>query len=881
MQTLQQIAENIDGVQFSNLCIDRKVGTLELRDYQFSAIENITKLLLEYGNQGENYKQWIKKEYEKKGVEHFTRGKKPEQNYYENESCFWMATGSGKTFVIAKLVEILIKLMNEGRIPKRNILLLAPSETILEQTKHHIQNTQVEVVSLKQKGNNDVMFDTVYLHNSNNIAEGKNTSKDKKSGARVNYEDYGSDWYIILDEAHRGTKDGVRKDLYSKMAENGFIFNFSATFTESCDKNATIYNYNLKKFIEAGYGKEIAIMQSEYAGFGKKADDFSSEQKIDTTLKSIILYTAIKKSWKSIDGFEYHNPLMIGVADTVSLSKKSKDDGNLDEKKKANLMKFFEAIVNFGAFQKNFNTIKEDLQRELNGIHYTFTGNLMNVDLANISFTDILQQFFNTDGTADTFVYAKNAKENQIAIQMKNAKDGRYFALVNVGDIRDFEKMLQESGAVHQKTVDNNFFKTIDDKSSTINLLLGSRCFSEGWDSNRPNIINFINIGSKDAEKYVLQTIGRGLRVEPKVGGNRKRQWVSEPNTKMIESLFVFATSKDGVDTILNSLSKASGTNPKERLVPMEKDIFKIEKYGMQLYYPYFEERKGDGTRKIKLSHENSQEIKTSIDGYSLKNLVCKLLPFAMNKDVKANIHNSLKNLPSIVEETDTGRNEYSAMKNLIDAVNFPFQSNYEFVDIREVDANTINHFTKITMKVVGTYSEEDVNNLKRKIKEQDTNATEFIIKKLQNHYYNPFLVSKGGNVDFTHIIKQSESEHLFLEELAKNIEALNKKYTKWCFCRIAEKIDNIFIPYKGNKRFYPDFIFWLEGSDGKQNIYFIDPKGLQKGLNETSQKIEGFKEFEKSCEENRFKFKLGLWNKEASNGKIEEHRFWNINDFF
>ena len=45
--------------------------------------------------------------------------------------------------------------------------------------------------------------------------------------------------------------------------------------------------------------------------------------------------------------------------------------------------------------------------------------------------------------------------------------------------------------------------------------MMGSKVFSEGWDSNRVNFINFINIGSKKAKKYVLQTIGRGVRIEP------------------------------------------------------------------------------------------------------------------------------------------------------------------------------------------------------------------------------------------------------------------------------------------------------------------------------------------------------------------------------
>ncbi len=56
------------------------------------------------------------------------------------------------------------------------------------------------------------------------------------------------------------------------------------------------------------------------------------------------------------------------------------------------------------------------------------------------------------------------------------------------------------------------YFRRLNDKDSSINILLGSRVFSEGWDSDRPNIVSFLNIGSSNAKKYVMQTIGRGVR---------------------------------------------------------------------------------------------------------------------------------------------------------------------------------------------------------------------------------------------------------------------------------------------------------------------------------------------------------------------------------
>jgi len=67
--------------------------------------------------------------------------------------------------------------------------------------------------------------------------------------------------------------------------------------------------------------------------------------------------------------------------------------------------------------------------------------------------------------------------------------------------------------------------------NSSINILLGSRAFYEGWDSNRPNVMMFINIGIGDSRKYVLQSIGRGERIEPLKGMRKRLRFLANENT--------------------------------------------------------------------------------------------------------------------------------------------------------------------------------------------------------------------------------------------------------------------------------------------------------------------------------------------------------------
>ncbi len=55
-----------------------------------------------------------------------------------NRAAFWMATGSGKTLLIVKLVEVLKRLMELGEIPEKDILILTHRDDLINQLKKHV-----------------------------------------------------------------------------------------------------------------------------------------------------------------------------------------------------------------------------------------------------------------------------------------------------------------------------------------------------------------------------------------------------------------------------------------------------------------------------------------------------------------------------------------------------------------------------------------------------------------------------------------------------------------------------------------------------------------------------------------------------------------------
>jgi superfamily II DNA or RNA helicase len=207
---------------------------------------------------------------------------------------------------------------------------LAHRDDLLEQFKNHVNEfnsfnfeTKINLKNLKDyesvKRENSLPFAkneiTVFYYRSDLIS-------DKHKEKIVNFKNYDNNgrWYILLDEAHKGDKeDSKRQVLYSILSRNGFLFNFSATFTDPRDYATCAFNFNLSKFIEEGYGKHIYVSQTNVEGFRDKTD-FAPIEKQKIVLKTLILQTYIYKYFEKVrkeDKTLYHRPLLLTLVNSV------------------------------------------------------------------------------------------------------------------------------------------------------------------------------------------------------------------------------------------------------------------------------------------------------------------------------------------------------------------------------------------------------------------------------------------------------------------------------------------------------------------------------------------------------------------------------------
>ena len=949
---LQLIAKNILENRENQIDIDNELDlekfskTISLFDYQQEALRNITGVLELYFRDQERLAEY----YKLKGFDE-SRYKRENLTVDKllNRASFWMATGSGKSIVMIKLIEILKTMSEKEYIPPNDVLILAPTEKILEQLKMQIAEfnsfaaTKIELVSLKdyekvkREGN---LFTQNHLHvfyyRSDLFTDAEGVAK-KKDGKRINYENFvtydkdgnnTSSWYIILDEAHKGDAEkSLKKEYYSTLAKNGYIFNFSATFTDSIDKITTIYNFNLAKFNEKGYGKNIKIIDEEFKGFNKKEEDLSPADKKDVLLKSLILFSAIKKEYKAlkkIDKRLYHNPLMIAVAHTVNI-------------KNADLKIYFQTLLEVAKdMPDEFDKCRQELIAGLNNHRGYFFGDEKISDyfidmLREITYHDILLYLFNTNSKG-TIECIKTKDSSELLFKLKTSSEP--FALLKISDTKSWSNGLLYNYDITEDMTTDGYFQKLNDKDSTINILLGSRVFSEGWDSNRPNIVSFLNIGSKSAKKYVMQTIGRGVRIEP-LPNRRKRykhldidviKSVNNPSdiekyNSGIESIFVFATSKSDVESVFKEIE-----TQKDEFERLE-GIHKLKHINIPLLVPKYvrKVKAQDEKLKYKISHKAFSRVKKFVEQNDTDVIMIDLAGRIKSNNLAYQTLEKIKQGEKrFFDFNDLDDRKIDETDLIVSIDNF-FESKLAKVDEFVELSDEILHYKEIKVNIKEVKSKdieiikEDIKNsrvdkeqLKKELKaalergeididhvmeeterlgSSKPKTTLLDIRNLKKHYYHPLLL-KTDNDYFKNIIDE-ESEITFINNLEAYLKKYDnhlKEYDYWYFSKLAEQIDNIYIPYIDSEKskvskFYPDFIFWLK-SGNNYKIIFIDPHGLQSGRENTIDKTEGF---ERLFISNNFKKKnlnieiklVWYYQESVKEALLEKYREWDFDRIF
>ena len=827
-----------------------------------------------------------------------------------NRMGFWMATGSGKTPVMIKWIEVLRRLMAGGEIPRRKILVLAPGDLLVNQIEKTVREYSrdnpppIRLVGLTEPETVADRGETRYYRADNISDVGKK--------ALVDWRDYenGGKWYVLLDEAHRGRADySKRQAYYSLLSRNGFLFNFSATFTDPEDIVTTVAKFNLGDFSAEGYGKRIYLSGAEFhpfAGAAKK-DDYAGAaaagKKRKIVLMSLIAFALVarrvdalrREARKKGAAAVYHKPLLMTLTHSVNTEGQRND-----------LRAFFGVLSDLasakkGATEREFNEAKDALRSDLREGKFEFES--LGVEaalrpgdkqgLSRIKLDDLRRAVF-LAGRPGELEAIQGQRGQEVAFQLKTA--AQPFALIRIGDTSKWVKDFEKKGMfVTKRVASDSFFDELDEGRLTI--LMGSRAFVESWDSVRPNVINFINIGvGKAAVKFILQAIGRGVRIRPAPGFRRRfdasgdsirsaeREVIraSPQSAAAAETLFVFATNRKAVGDALRGLETEPRDANRWQEVP---DLFtqserpRVKGGKMPLLVPEYDD--------VRAYEKNQRAFPVSPDGglEVIRELVAKL-----PDGVLAVAYGRRGEEISAFREMTRDKNAIFSAPDGAVLPSFPtaLDAVFRHLRVRDVRKNAkilplnekeeeahIVHFRHVSIslnegRAALLRAAVNAARCRKKLKsamdrgeidseqfasgiEQLSEGTaafrdEIEIKRIAAHYYHPLLVAKDqAKAEYIRRIVKHKSEADFLRTLEDWLKQNGDPdaWDGWMFSKLEERMDKVFVPYpvpgEGEfRRHFPDFVFWMCRGN-KFRIVFVDPHGT--AHTDIIPKMDGFRE--------------------------------------
>jgi hypothetical protein len=490
--------------------------------------------------------------------------KAPEASHVEpytrqdlNKLAFWMATGSGKTLLMhINILQYLHYLKVHKRQRELNrIILLTPNEGLSYQHLEEFRLSGIPAELFSKEGRMLFTGRVVEIIDIHKL-------RDEMGEKTVAVEAFEGNNLVLVDEGHRGTSGaeiGAWMQKRNQLCENGFSFEYSATFGQAIKASGNrtleqtyakciLFDYSYKYFYRDGYGKDYRILN---------LNDDKEERVLRRYLTACLLsfYQQLKLYLDKREGFRpflIERPLLVFVGGSVNAVRTQQKQEVSDV---VDILLFLSWFV-----QKPDESIPfiEQLLQGRSGLldaqnrRDIFAGAFQYLNTLGLEpkdvFNDILRVVFNVEAApAKLHVVNLKGTDGEIALCLGN---NERFGVINVGDASKLCKLCEK----HQELVvtddvfSDSLFRTLNDESSKINILIGSKKFTEGWSSWRVSTMGLMNVGRKEGPQ-IIQLFGRGVRLKGKdfsLKRSRRLEGVAAPkNIETLETLNIFGVRAD------------------------------------------------------------------------------------------------------------------------------------------------------------------------------------------------------------------------------------------------------------------------------------------------------------------------------------------------
>jgi len=444
---------------------------------------------------------------------------------------YWMATGSGKTFIMHMNIWQFQK-YNKGKhkIDYNNILLITAND---DMTKQHLDD-------LAQSGIKGEAWDgtkraTIFEDEQiiKVLSIHKLTEEKTGSGVTIDVAELTKENLVFVDEGHKGKASKESRKwtrVKSQIAKNGFTFEYSATFGQIIDNEddqnfqeyseSIIFDYSYKFFHNDGYGKHYKILNIDLK---KEFDKNYEKTLLLANAMSFYEQTTTYKETPETKEYNIKKPLWIFIGSKVS-GKTTRSD--------------IITIIDF--FNYLFTTEKEEIINKIQDIlngesgiktpqgeplfkkenperHFPY---LRENESAEQVYKGIFETIFNVNpDSTGTKLHFVDLRESDGEIGLKASSGAEFFGVINISNnLKNQVKKEVENNykeiLIDEDRTQKSLFDIINQKTD-INILIGAKKFIEGWNSWRVSNMCLLNVGTSEGPQ-IIQLFGRGVRLKGK-----------------------------------------------------------------------------------------------------------------------------------------------------------------------------------------------------------------------------------------------------------------------------------------------------------------------------------------------------------------------------
>jgi len=820
------------------------------------------------------------------------------ENYTENDLkklAYWMATGSGKTLIMHCNYWQISKYFKDWE----NIILITPNEGLSRQHYESFTESGIEAKlysgseeSLKTKEGEVLIIEITKLVKEKE-GEGVSVDVDYFSESRN---------LVFIDEGHKGSKSEEQtwKNLRQHLTRGvgSFTFEYSATFGQVItNKNKFLFNeyaksiifdYSYRHFYTDGYGKDFGVFNLDVT------NEYSEEQNTLLLTGSLLGYyeqlVLFEEYQNELRKYNIEKPLWVFVGSRVISSKGSLTKGDKqnisDVTRIVNFFKF--ALSSPQLLQQQIDKIlseQSDL-RDKNGDDI-FKPRFQYLKKNKPTAEDILNKVFNGIGNLEA--YQIKQADGEIALKTKKIGNS-YFAVINIGDVPKYAKTLEADTGGELTIQDDNFtkslFQAISETNSTINILIGSKKFIEGWNSWRVSSMGLMNMGKSEGAQ-IIQLFGRGVRLKGK-NFSLKREEANAPYyIRALQSISIMGLNASYMNRFLTEIENEV---PEFTEFPIEIKLNNEEKWNGQIVTFRKQDNKSFKDEIVELEYNSQIAKRVTIDLRNKVSVVSGGFNSQVAEDTETYFENFLKRFIGFIDVNALvmEANRYklikgysnliinrSAIKELINDGNFnlyshkgqfgfneaisgkvhsvavslvkdyinkyyvnkekEFLSKYLTYDLlyHEKHAEMFPASRKMIVKVPKKH-EAFIKELENSIKEMYDNDTKTLPSiHFDKHLYSP-IASIADGKEYEEIktvpTRLNEGERDFLKHLREFVKETKLFDGKELFVLRNLSVKGIGF-FMESSSFYPDFILWVVDNN-KQYVYFLDPKGILLGDN-------------------------------------------------